>query len=75
MSSLAGVTRVWYNQAMSETYFSVKEAAEELGVSRLHIYRLARRGLLDVQQANPTYRKGGPTRIPRGQVLALKPRP
>lgn len=55
----------------SVQFVTIREAAAMLGVSRSHIYRLAKRGLLKVETANPTYAKGGPVRIPLAQVQAL----
>lgn len=53
-----------------QDYLSIAEAACALGVSRRHVYNLIRRGDL-IAWRHPTYRKGGPVRIPRQQIETL----
>ena len=55
---------------MSEHTVSIKDAAELLGVSRKHIYKLIERGQLHPVR-RPVYREHGPVGIPLAEVEAL----
>lgn len=52
---------------------SIAEAAVALGCSRRHVFNLIQRGEL-IAWRNPAYRKGGPVRISRDQIDAIKRR-
>ena len=61
---------------MNERYVNIKQAAEIIGCSRVHVYKLIARDKLKRVDRSAVYDRGsGPACLLREQVEALRPRP